>query len=174
MVSRAVRLSQTVITMLPSSPQVRTVYSESAGIIPTLQWLEKNYAQATLCIDSTTLDVDVARDIASGVISTGAQMIDAPVSGGAYTRPYLRPIRVILVSRGSRSGCRYIDLFGWRNYTSIQQLATVLATDGQTDYPLWSLRAWSHRENMQQYGVGSGADRCGGGHVAWSDARFRS
>jgi 3-hydroxyisobutyrate dehydrogenase len=33
-------------------------------------------------IDSTTLDVDVARDVSARVIDAGAEMIDAPVSGG--------------------------------------------------------------------------------------------
>jgi len=66
--------------MLPSSPQVGTLYSES--IIPTLRQLPGDVAQSTLCIDSTTLDVNVARDVARDVIQTGAQMVDAPVSGG--------------------------------------------------------------------------------------------
>jgi 3-hydroxyisobutyrate dehydrogenase len=66
--------------MLPSSPQVRTVYSES--IIPTLRQLPADVAHDTLCIDSTTLDVNVARDVARDVIQAGAQMVDAPVSGG--------------------------------------------------------------------------------------------
>ncbi|KAF5373056.1 hypothetical protein D9758_001705 [Tetrapyrgos nigripes] len=72
--------SQTVITMLPSSPQVKSVYNE--GIIPTLRSLPEELARTTLCIDSTTLDVDVARTVAKNVLQTGAQMVDAPVSGG--------------------------------------------------------------------------------------------
>ncbi|KAF8894412.1 NAD binding domain of 6-phosphogluconate dehydrogenase-domain-containing protein [Infundibulicybe gibba] len=72
--------SKTIITMLPSSPQVKTVYSE--GIIPTLRRLPSDVAAQTLCIDSTTLDVTVARAVAGEVIETGAQMVDAPVSGG--------------------------------------------------------------------------------------------
>lgn len=68
--------------MLPSSPQVRTVYSESGGIIPTLKALPGNAVQSTLCIDSTTLDVELARAVAHDVIQTGAQIVDAPVSGG--------------------------------------------------------------------------------------------
>lgn len=80
--SRAVSASQNVVTMLPSSPQVKSVYYE--GIIPALEKLHRhNPSEQTLCIDSTTLDVDVARDVASAVMKTGAQMIDAPVSGGA-------------------------------------------------------------------------------------------
>jgi len=39
-------------------------------------------SQETFCIDSTTLDVDIAREVASNVIKAGAHMIDAPVSGG--------------------------------------------------------------------------------------------
>ena len=68
--------------MLPSSPQVQTVYSQSTGIIPTLRTLPTAAARQTLCIDSTTLDVKVAREVASQVVQTGAQIVDAPVSGG--------------------------------------------------------------------------------------------
>jgi 3-hydroxyisobutyrate dehydrogenase len=78
----AVLASQTIITMLPSSPHVQTVYSQSSGIIPTLRALPEVVARSTLCIDSTTLDVTVAREVASHVVQTGAQIVDAPVSGG--------------------------------------------------------------------------------------------
>lgn len=68
--------------MLPSSPHVRTVYSEADGILPALRTLSADQARSTLCIDSTTLDVEVARGIAYDVTKTGAYMVDAPVSGG--------------------------------------------------------------------------------------------
>jgi len=80
--AEALLASQTVVTMLPSSPQVRTVYSEANGIISALKSMAESEAKATLCIDSTTLDVEVARGVAIEVIATGAQMVDAPVSGG--------------------------------------------------------------------------------------------
>jgi 3-hydroxyisobutyrate dehydrogenase len=67
--------------MLPSSPQVQAAYLGSAGIIAALRSLPEN---DTLCIDSTTLDVQVARQVAHETISAGAQMVDAPVSGGTY------------------------------------------------------------------------------------------
>jgi 3-hydroxyisobutyrate dehydrogenase len=74
--------------MLPSSPQVKSVYSDA--IVPALSQLPAELVQSTLCIDSTTLDVDVARDVASAVTQKGAQMIDAPVSGGTLApRKYL-------------------------------------------------------------------------------------
>jgi 3-hydroxyisobutyrate dehydrogenase len=68
--------------MLPSSPQVRSVYSE--GVLPTLRRLPEAQARSTLCIDSTTLDIAVAKEVASDVIDTGAKMVDAPVSGGTF------------------------------------------------------------------------------------------
>ena len=68
--------------MLPSSPQVKAVYCEQGGIIPALKALPGSTARNTLCIDSTTLDVSVARCVAVDVTETGAQMVDAPVSGG--------------------------------------------------------------------------------------------
>lgn len=70
--------------MLPSSPQVKTVYCDRNGIISALKGLKNAETQNSLLIDSTTLDVGVARQVAGDVILTGAQMIDAPVSGGLY------------------------------------------------------------------------------------------
>ncbi|KAF9239679.1 3-hydroxyisobutyrate dehydrogenase [Melanogaster broomeanus] len=78
----AVCASEVVVTMLPSSPQVKTVYCEGSGILHALQTFQGTESERTLFIDSTTLDVDVARQVASDVVKTGAQMIDAPVSGG--------------------------------------------------------------------------------------------
>lgn len=78
---RAALASKTILTMLPSSLEVKTVYTE--GIIPVLRELTLAQARDTLCIDSTTLDISVAQQMSAGVISTGAVMVDAPVSGGA-------------------------------------------------------------------------------------------
>ena len=75
--------------MLPSSPQAKHVYSQ---IIPVLQNLDVDVGltSETLFIDSTTLDINVAREIASSVVNTGAQMVDAPVSGGTqFARIFL-------------------------------------------------------------------------------------
>jgi 3-hydroxyisobutyrate dehydrogenase len=58
------------------------VYLQQSGIIPTLRTLPETAAQHTLCIDSTTLDIKVAQEVASQVARTGAEIVDAPVSGG--------------------------------------------------------------------------------------------
>lgn len=78
--SSAVLMSNRIVTMLPSSPEVKHVYTDF--VIPALQRLSGADSKETFCIDSTTLDVDVAREVATDVSKTGAQMIDAPVSGG--------------------------------------------------------------------------------------------
>ncbi|KAH9946248.1 3-hydroxyisobutyrate dehydrogenase [Epithele typhae] len=80
--AEALLASNTVVTMLPSSPHVRNVYNEEDGIIPALNTLPPEAIASTLCIDSTTLDVEVARTVSCNVQSTGAAMVDAPVSGG--------------------------------------------------------------------------------------------
>ena len=59
---------------------------EADGVCSPLQDLSPEEAATTLCIDSTTLDVQVGRAVASEIISLGAEMVDAPVSGGKLSR----------------------------------------------------------------------------------------
>ena len=74
-VSTCVKGMDVVITMLPSSPHVRTVYSGEAGILA-------HVGVGTLLIDSSTIDPHTARDIAIDARANATPMIDAPVSGG--------------------------------------------------------------------------------------------
>lgn len=62
-----------VITMLPSSPHVKSVYT--SGVLDSA-------AAGTLLIDSSTIDPHTARDVAFDAKAKGFHMIDAPVSGG--------------------------------------------------------------------------------------------
>ncbi|KAF8919634.1 3-hydroxyisobutyrate dehydrogenase [Mucidula mucida] len=72
--------SRTLITMLPSSPHVKSVYEEN--VLPALASLSPDIAHETLAIDSTTLDVSVAQQVATKLNGLGVAMVDAPVSGG--------------------------------------------------------------------------------------------
>lgn len=83
----AVMKSSMVITMLPSSPHVQSVYADAGGILSALKTLRPEDVKETLCIDSTTLDVKAARQVAADIIDAGAQMVDAPVSGGLFPHP---------------------------------------------------------------------------------------
>ncbi|WAQ88536.1 hypothetical protein PtA15_9A663 [Puccinia triticina] len=74
------RLASTIVTMLPSSAEVSEVYLNlSTGI---LGGLADHAICATLCVDSTTLDVRCATTVSEKLRAAGAEMLDAPVSGG--------------------------------------------------------------------------------------------
>lgn len=63
-----------VITMLPVGENVRAVL-EDAGVIDAV-------APGTVIIDSSTIDVETAREMHTAVSQAGYQFLDAPVSGG--------------------------------------------------------------------------------------------
>jgi len=64
-----------LVTMLPSSPHVRTAYGGTYGILAEVK-------PGTLLIDCSTIDPLTARDVAMDAKARGCPMIDAPVSGG--------------------------------------------------------------------------------------------
>lgn len=71
----AVNGAEVVVTMLPAGRHVRAVYTGENGILAAA-------AKGTLFIDSSTIDVQSARDVAAAAEAAGMAMIDAPVSGG--------------------------------------------------------------------------------------------
>jgi 3-hydroxyisobutyrate dehydrogenase len=74
-VPEACRGAEVVITMLPAGEQVRQVYLGEQGVIETV-------AADALLIESSTIDVETAREVAQAADEKGLAMIDAPVSGG--------------------------------------------------------------------------------------------
>src|SRR6201997_4015242 len=71
----AVAGAEVVVTMLPAGKEVREVYLNGEGILARA-------APGALLIDSSTIDVDTARAVASAAEAKGFAMLDAPVSGG--------------------------------------------------------------------------------------------
>jgi 3-hydroxyisobutyrate dehydrogenase len=67
--------AEAVITMLPAGEHVRDVYGAAGGVIAAA-------AAGTLLIDSSTIDVTTAREVAARAAEKGLAMVDAPVSGG--------------------------------------------------------------------------------------------
>ena len=61
-----------VVTSLPADPQLRAV---AAAIVPVL-------ARGAVWIDHSTTSAQASREVAAVVAATGAQFLDAPVSGG--------------------------------------------------------------------------------------------
>jgi len=74
-VADACRDAEIVITMLPAGEQVRDVYLGTQGVLEAA-------SAGTLLIDSSTIDVDTAREVAHAAADRELAMIDAPVSGG--------------------------------------------------------------------------------------------
>jgi 3-hydroxyisobutyrate dehydrogenase len=77
-VADACRDVEILITMLPAGEQVGEVYFGDDGAIAAA-------ADGTLLIDSSTIDVKTARDVAEAAEAAGGKrlaMLDAPVSGG--------------------------------------------------------------------------------------------
>jgi len=64
-----------LISMLPDSPQVREVYLGTDGAFEALR-------PGWLAIDMSSISPSTARELAAGAAAGGAEMLDAPVSGG--------------------------------------------------------------------------------------------
>jgi 3-hydroxyisobutyrate dehydrogenase len=64
-----------IVSMLPAGKHVRSVYADAGGVIDVA-------APGTLIIDSSTIDVQSARDVIAVAAKKGIEMVDAPVSGG--------------------------------------------------------------------------------------------
>ncbi|MCV6601361.1 MAG: 3-hydroxyisobutyrate dehydrogenase [Cohaesibacter sp.] len=74
-VAEAVNAADAVVTMLPAGKHVREVYTGGNGILA-------NVREGATLIDSSTIDVQSARDVAQAAQEAGMYMVDAPVSGG--------------------------------------------------------------------------------------------
>src|SRR5262245_15467591 len=64
-----------VVTMLPAGRHVRDVYLRQGRVL-------QSAAPGTLLIDSSTIDVETAREVGAAAAAAGLPMVDAPVSGG--------------------------------------------------------------------------------------------
>lgn len=64
-----------VITMLPAGKHVAQVYKGDKGILAAAR-------PGTLFVDSSTIDVNTAREVIAAAEAKGMLMVDAPVSGG--------------------------------------------------------------------------------------------
>jgi 2-hydroxy-3-oxopropionate reductase len=69
------RRATRIITMVPDSPDVEQVLEGPDGVFSALQ-------RGTIIIDNSSIAPGVARRLAAKAKSLGAQMLDAPVSGG--------------------------------------------------------------------------------------------
>ena len=74
-INKTIQTSDAVITMLPSGKIVKSIFFGDNGII-------NNAPKNLLLIDSSTIDVETAREVSKEAISKNLRIVDAPVSGG--------------------------------------------------------------------------------------------
>lgn len=80
--------ASTIISMVPTGRHVRDVYIDGEKcVLAALQTLSKDQRSATLCMDQSTIEQSVSKAIALELRNAGADMVDAPVSGGKSTLP---------------------------------------------------------------------------------------
>jgi 3-hydroxyisobutyrate dehydrogenase len=73
--AEAVHNAEIVISMLPASQHVHSLYLEPGGLLDSVR-------PGTLLIDCSTIAAETAREVGSAAAKRGLEMIDAPVSGG--------------------------------------------------------------------------------------------
>lgn len=73
--TNAVAGAEVVISMLPASQHVESLFLGESGILPRI-------ANGALVIDCSTIAPDSARKVAAAALARGLDMVDAPVSGG--------------------------------------------------------------------------------------------
>lgn len=74
-IAAAAAKAEIVVSMLPAGKHVTSVYTGADGVLA-------NAPKGALLIDSSTIDVDTARQVAAQAEAAGFPMVDAPVSGG--------------------------------------------------------------------------------------------
>ena len=73
--AEVVRRSDLVVTMLPSSSHVESVYLGQGGVL-------EGAAPGKLCVDMSTIDPAVSRRVSAALAGRQVRFLDAPVSGG--------------------------------------------------------------------------------------------
>ena len=74
-VAGAARGADAVVTSLPSNDAVRAVYLGPGGVLEAL-------AAGSACVDTSTVDPAVSREVAAAAAAKNITFLDAPVSGG--------------------------------------------------------------------------------------------
>ncbi|CAH0055565.1 unnamed protein product [Clonostachys solani] len=75
--------ASTIISMVPTGKHVREVYvGEGNSVLSALQSMSQDQRAETLCIDQSTIEQSVSKAVALQLQQIGADLVDAPVSGG--------------------------------------------------------------------------------------------
>jgi 3-hydroxyisobutyrate dehydrogenase len=75
--------ASTILSMIPTSRHVQDVYLGENSVMQGLKQLDHSSVAETLCLDSSTIEQSISKSVALEMRTTGADMMDAPVSGGS-------------------------------------------------------------------------------------------
>ena len=141
----ACNAAEIIITMLPAGEHVREVYLGAGGVLASV-------GPGTLLIDSSTIDVQTAREVAQAAQNNGLAMVDAPVSGGVA---------------GAEAGLTF--MVGGSD-EAFERAQPVLE-NGQDHRPCRRAGKWSGGQELQQHDSRCLDDRGVGGLPAGGKAR---
>ncbi|KAF7681167.1 3-hydroxyisobutyrate mitochondrial precursor [Alternaria burnsii] len=72
-----------IISMVPTGRHVEDVYVDgSKSVLSALESMSQEERAATLCVDQSTIEQKVSKTVAWRLREAGADLVDAPVSGG--------------------------------------------------------------------------------------------
>ncbi|KAF5609022.1 3-hydroxyisobutyrate dehydrogenase [Fusarium pseudoanthophilum] len=75
--------ASTIITMVPTGKHVQEVYTgQENSVLSALKAMSQDQRTDTLCIDQSTIEQSVSKAVALELRKVGADLVDAPVSGG--------------------------------------------------------------------------------------------
>ncbi|WAO91760.1 Hypothetical protein NCS54_00924200 [Fusarium falciforme] len=75
--------ASTIISMVPTGKHVQEVYvGEGKSVLSALKDISQDQRAETLCIDQSTIEQSVSKAVALQLRQIGADLVDAPVSGG--------------------------------------------------------------------------------------------
>jgi len=91
--------------MVPTSKHVQEVYTGKNSVLTALQNLDEKSRSQTLCLDESTIEQSVSKAVALKMREAGAEMMDAPVSGGMSVLPDSYRIRLLLTCPSRSRWC---------------------------------------------------------------------
>ncbi|RSL43905.1 hypothetical protein CEP54_014899 [Fusarium duplospermum] len=78
-----VQTASTIISMVPTGKHVQEVYAgKGKSVLNALKDISQDQRAETLCIDQSTIEQSVSKAVALQLRQIGADLVDAPVSGG--------------------------------------------------------------------------------------------
>ncbi|RSL97114.1 hypothetical protein CDV31_013182 [Fusarium ambrosium] len=75
--------ASTIISMVPTGKHVQDVYvGQGKSVLNALKDISQDQRAETLCIDQSTIEKSISKSVALQLRQIGADLVDAPVSGG--------------------------------------------------------------------------------------------